>query len=126
MTITRPHGAEEQQSNSQSKDLDVITVSGNFSARTVYNGSIALLNKTETPPDNVEVEEEADAEHQFITSGQSLSGRTEYSNVDSNGKPTGTESTFSAGDESMQILYSTLRHDLKPNDGTLADAGGGN
>ena len=118
----------------QSRDLDgdgpeppVITVSGNFSARTVYNGSIVLLNETETPPENItlEVEEEADEHQFFYTIGASLSGSTEYSNVDGNGNPLGTEFTFSAGDESTGDLTFTLRHDLKkPNDGSLADAGG--
>ena len=118
----------------QSRDLDgdgpeppVITVSGNFSARTVYNGSIVLLNETETPPEDItlEVEEEADEHQFFYTIGASLSGSTEYSNVDGNGNPLGTEFTFSAGDESTGDLSFTLRHDLKkPNDGTLADAGG--
>ena len=118
----------------QSRDLDgdgpeppVITVSGNFSARTVYNGSIVLLNETETPPENitVEVEEEADEHQFFYTIGASLSAQTEYSNVDGNGNPLGTQFTFSAGDESTGQITFTLRHDLKkPNDGALADAGG--
>ncbi|MGB5314535.1 MAG: type 1 periplasmic binding fold superfamily protein [Robiginitalea sp.] len=134
MTITLTPRGGGTAVQLQSKDLDgdgpeppVITVSGNFSARTVYNGSIVLLNETETPPDNitVEVEEEADEHQFFYTVGASLSGRTEYSNVDSNGNPLGTQFTFSAGDESTGDLTFTLRHDLKkPNDGTLADAGG--
>ncbi len=134
MTITLTPQGGGTAVQLQSKDLDgdgpeppVITVSGNFSARTVYNGSIVLLNETETPPDNitVEVEEEADEHQFFYTVGASLSGRTEYLNLDSNGNPLGTQFTFSAGDESTGDLTFTLRHDLKkPNDGTLADAGG--
>ncbi|MGB5402833.1 MAG: type 1 periplasmic binding fold superfamily protein, partial [Robiginitalea sp.] len=85
------------------------------------------LNETETPPENitVEVEEEADEHQFFYTIGASLSAQTDYSNVDGNGNPLGTEFTFSAGDESTGQITFTLRHDLKkPNDGTLADAGG--
>ena len=118
----------------QSRDLDgdgpeppVITVSGNFNARTVYDGRIVLLNETETPPDNItlEVEEEADEHQFFYTIGASLSASTEYTNLDGNGNPLGTQFTFSAGDESTGDITFTLRHDLKkPNDGSLADAGG--
>lgn len=118
----------------QSRDLDgdgpeppVITVSGNFSAQTTYNGSIVLLNETETPPENItlEVEEEADEHQFFYTIGASLSGRTEYSNADGDGNPLGTAFQFLAGDQSTGTLGFTLRHDLKkPNDGTLSDAGG--
>ena len=118
----------------QSRDLDgdgpeppVITVSGNFSARTIYNGSIVLLNETETPPENItlEVEEEGDKHQFFYTIGASLSAQAEHLNVDGNGNPLGTEFIFAAGDESTGDLSFTLRHDLKkPNDGTLADAGG--
>lgn len=118
----------------QSRDLDgdgpeppVITVSGSFSARTVYNGSIVLLNETETPPENIteEVEEEAEEHQFFYTLGATLSAETEYLNVDGDGNPLGTEFRLFAGDESTGDLTFTLRHDLKkPNDGTLADAGG--
>jgi hypothetical protein len=118
----------------QSRDLDgdgpnppVIDVSGPFSANTTYNGSIVLLNETETPPENItiEVEEEADEHQFFYTISGSLDAGTAYGNVDGNGDPLGTEFTLSAGNASTGSIGFTLRHDLKkPNDGTLSDAGG--
>jgi hypothetical protein len=134
MTITLTPQGGGTAIELQSRDLDgdgpeppVITVSGNFSARTVYDGRIVLLNETETPPENItlEVEEEADEHQFFYTIGATLSASTEYANEDGNGNPLGTQFKFSAGDESTGNLTFTLRHDLKkPNDGTLSDAGG--
>ncbi|MRH99296.1 type 1 periplasmic binding fold superfamily protein [Kriegella sp. EG-1] len=116
-----------------SQDLDgdgpnapEVNVSGNLSASTVYSGSIELLNETETPAEDitVEVEEEGD-EHQFIfvTSGSVAS--TAYSDEDANGNPIGIEFTLTTGEAGTGTIQITLRHEpKKPNDGTLADAGG--
>ncbi|MEJ2163614.1 MAG: type 1 periplasmic binding fold superfamily protein, partial [Robiginitalea sp.] len=60
MTITLvPQGAGETITL-QSRDLDgdgpnppEITVSGNLASNTDYNGSIELLNETETPPEDI-------------------------------------------------------------------------
>lgn len=118
----------------QSQDLDgdgpnppEVTVSGDLTANTIYDGSIELLNETETPAEDIteEVEEEAEEHQFFFTVGSSLSATTVYSNFDGNGDPLGTEFELEAGDPSTGTLGFTLRHDLKkPNDGTLADAGG--
>jgi hypothetical protein len=118
----------------ESKDLDgdgpnppEITVSGNLTANTDYNGTIVLLNETETPAEDIteEVEEEAEDHQFFFTVGSSLNATTTYSNFDGNGNPLGTAFALEAGDASTGTLRFTLRHDLKkPNDGTLADAGG--
>ncbi|MDM9632597.1 type 1 periplasmic binding fold superfamily protein [Robiginitalea aurantiaca] len=134
MTITLVPQSGGAPIQLESRDLDgdgpnppEITVSGNFSARTLYTGSIVLLNETETPAENIttEVEEEAEEHQFFYTLSPSLSGSTEYINVDGDGNPLGTEFAFSAGDESTGTMTFTLRHDLKkPNDGTLSDAGG--
>ncbi|ASV32100.1 type 1 periplasmic binding fold superfamily protein [Maribacter cobaltidurans] len=90
----------------QSQDLDgegpnapVISVSGNLSANTTYNGSIQLLNETETPAEDIteEVEEE-DEEHQFFfTASGALSG-VEYDDEDGNGNPVGINFTLTTGD----------------------------
>lgn len=117
----------------QSRDLDgdgpndpVIAVSGNLQAGVVYNGSIVLLNETETPAENVteEVEEE-DLDHQFFyTIAGGLDVTTEYANFDSEGNPLGTAFTLTAGAASAGNLTFTLRHEpTKPNTG-LGDAGG--
>ncbi|MDX1332250.1 MAG: type 1 periplasmic binding fold superfamily protein [Robiginitalea sp.] len=134
MTITLvPQGGGDTVTL-QSRDLDgdgpeapVVTVSGPFTAGTTYDGTIVLLNETETPAENIteEVEEEAD-EHQFFFSvASSLSASISYSNFDGNNNPLGTEFELDAQGASTGSLIVTLRHEpKKPNDGTLSDAGG--
>ncbi|MEX0312763.1 MAG: type 1 periplasmic binding fold superfamily protein [Allomuricauda sp.] len=131
----------------ESKDEDgddgpedpVITVSGNLAANTTYNGSVALLNETETPAEDVneEIEGEA-AEHQFFfVVGGGLNATTAYDDEESDyvsaetgtnfttDNPVGIEFTLTTTDASTGTLTVTLRHEpKKPNDGTLADAGG--
>ena len=117
----------------QSRDLDgdgpdapVITVSGDLSASTVYNGSIILLDETDTPAEDITLEvEEEDIEHQFFyTVGGGLDVTAEYANFDVNGNPLGTEFTLTTVAASAGTLAFTLRHEpTKPNTG-LADAGG--
>ncbi|MCX2679382.1 type 1 periplasmic binding fold superfamily protein [Galbibacter sp. EGI 63066] len=117
----------------QTRDLDgdgpdapVVTVSGNLAAGVTYNGTIVLLNETESPAENIteEVEEES-LDHQFFyTSGGGLDVTTAYSNFDSEENPLGTEFTLTAGAVSSGTLTFTLRHEpTKPNTG-LGDAGG--
>jgi hypothetical protein len=134
MTVTMvPVGAGETVVL-QTRDLDgdgptppVVTVSGPLNSGTTYESFIVLLNETETPPENVteEVEEEDD-EHQFffgISGG--LDATTSYLNFDGDGNPLGTQFSLVTGGVSTGNLTITLRHEPnKPNDGTLADAGG--
>lgn len=117
----------------QSKDLDgdgpdapVITVSGNLLAETTYTGTIKLLNETETPAEDITVEVKAeDDEHQFFfTAGGAITGVT-YSDQDGDGNPVGLSFEMVTGAAGSGTLQITLRHEpKKPNDGTLADAGG--
>jgi len=134
MTITLvPQGGGDTVTL-QSRDLDadgpnppVVEVSGPFTAGTTYNGSIVLLNETETPPENIteEVEEEAEEHQFFFTVASSLSASISDENLDGAGNPLGTAFVFTAQGASTGTLTVTLRHDLKkPNDGTLSDAGG--
>lgn len=116
----------------QSQDLDgdgpdapVFTVE-NLTANTTYAGSIELLNETETPAEDIteEVSEESN-EHQFFfeVSGSIVS--TTYSDEDSDGNPIGISFVLVTGDSGDGTIQITLRHEpTKPNDGTLADAGG--
>lgn len=117
----------------QSQDLDgdgpnapTITVSGNLAANTSYDGSIVLLNETETPAEDIteEVAEEAE-EHQFIFGISGSISAVDYADQDGNGNPVGILFELSTADAGSGSLTVTLRHEpVKPNDGTLAGAGG--
>jgi len=118
----------------KSLDLDgdgpndpVISNTGNLAANTTYNVAITLLNETESPLENItaEVEEEADEHQMFFLPGSGLNLTFEYSNFDSDGNPLGTRMEATTGDGSTGNLLVVLRHEpSKPNNGTLADAGG--
>lgn len=120
-------------------DAPDITVSGSLAENTVYDGGIVLLNETETPAENVneEIEGEA-AEHQFFfVVGGALNATTAYGDDESDyvseetgenfttTNPVGIVFTLTTTDASSGTLAVTLRHEpKKPNDGSLADAGG--
>jgi len=117
----------------QSQDLDGDgpndpdkTVSGNLAANTTYTGSVVFLNETETPAEDITEEiEEEDEEHQvfYIPSGSITDVTSD--DVDGNGEPVGLAFTLETGDAGNATLAVTLIHEpKKPNDGTLADAGG--
>ncbi|WP_276168783.1 type 1 periplasmic binding fold superfamily protein [Zobellia alginiliquefaciens] len=116
-----------QDLDGDGSDKPVYTVSGSLAANMVYDGSIVLWNETESPAENIteEVEEEGD-EHQFFYSvGTGLDLTTEYADLDEDGNPIGIEFTVTTGEASTGTLTFTLRHEpSKPNDGSLADAGG--
>jgi len=133
MTVTLAPNGGGTPITLQTRDLDgdgpnapVVTVSGDLATGVAYNGTIALLNETENPAENIteEVEEE-DEEHQFFyTVGGGLDVTTDYTNFDGNGNPLGTEFTLTVGAVSSGTLTFTLRHEpTKPNTG-LGDAGG--
>ncbi len=117
----------------QSQDLDgdgpnapTISVSGDLIANTSYSGTIELLNETESPAEDIteEVEEEAD-EHQFFFVTTGAINQTDYTDQDGDGNPIGIDFTLTTSDAGSATLQVTLRHEpKKPNDGTLADAGG--
>nr|WP_299067822.1 type 1 periplasmic binding fold superfamily protein [uncultured Allomuricauda sp.] len=130
----------------QTQDLDGdgpeepdVTISGNLSENTTYNGSIVLLNETEDPAEEVneEVEGEA-AEHQFFFEvGIGLNMSTAYADDESDyvsaetgenfttTNPVGLVFTATTTDAGTGTFTVTLRHEpTKPNDGTTGDAGG--
>ena len=122
----------------QTRDLDgdgpnapVVTVSGPLTNGTVYNGSIELLNETETPAEDIteEVEEEDDEHQFFFQIGGTLDLTTDYSDADGDGNPIGLAFTASAGVASNGTLTVTLRHEPDKDaagvsDGDIANAGG--
>lgn len=116
----------------QSRDLDgdgpgdpVITV-GELAANTTYSGSIVLLNEAETPAENKTEEiAEEDEEHQFFFTASGAIASVTYADQDGNGNPVGLSFNLVTGDAGSGTLLITLRHEpKKPNDGSLADAGG--
>ena len=112
----------------------VATVSGNLAANTTYSGSIGLLNETVNPADDVredDVEPEADEHQFFFESAGGLNVVATYSDTEADyppltgTNPVGLEFQLETGDASTGTFTVTLRHEpTKPNDGTLAGAGG--
>jgi len=133
ITITLVQEGVGEPTILQSKDLDgdgpnapEISISGNLATNASYNGTIVLLNETESPAKNVteEVKEEDD-EHQFFFNATGSLIGTSYADTDENGNPIGLAFILNTGDAGNATLTVTLRHQpKKPNDGTLADAGG--
>lgn len=118
----------------QSRDLDgdgpdapILTEPMSIPANTTFNGTVTFLNETESPAEDITIEvvEEADEHQVFYIPGTGLNVTTEYTSFDADGNPLGTSFTLTTTDASNGILNVVLRHEpTKPNDGTLADAGG--
>ena len=110
----------------------VVTISGgNLTAGTTYDGTIELLNETETPAEDIteEVEEEADEHQFFYIIGTGLNVTTNYEDEDGYGNHIGIEFTLVANAASSGDLTFTLRHE--PNKsaagvatGDITNAGG--
>lgn len=104
---------------------------GTLTANTVYSGSVTLFNESETPIENITLEVKAeDVDHQFFYEAESsLNLVTVYSDMDTNGKPTGLLVTMTAGDASSGSLTVILRHEPDKSatgvsDGDKTNAGG--
>ena len=131
LTVTLESGSDTvvmqyQDLDGDGPDAATVTVSGSLNANTTYDGSIVLLNETESPAENVTEEiEEEDDEHQFFyTVGSGLDVATDYANFDGDGNPLGTLFVLNVGSASSGGLTFTLRHEPnKPNTG-LENAGG--
>jgi len=121
----------------ESIDLDgdgpnapVISVSGNFDANTTYDGTLQILNETESPADDITLEIlEEDEEHQFFFSFTNDIATATYSDQDSNGDPIGVEFSLLTGTTGTGRFTITLRHE--PNKsadnvsaGNITNAGG--
>ncbi len=116
----------------QTRDLDgdgpnaPVVTAPDLAGNTTYNGSIELLNETESPAEDIteEVEEEAD-EHQFIFQTTGSVASAIPTDTDGNGNPVGLNFAMVTDTAGAASLTVTLRHEpTKPNDLTLAGAGG--
>ena len=117
----------------RSQDLDgdgpnapVITVSNDLEGNTTYTGSIQFLNETEDPVEDIteEVQDEDD-EHQVIYSSTGSIGSVTTTDVDGDGNALGLSFELSTNTAGSASITATLRHEpTKPNEGTLAGAGG--
>ena len=131
LTVTLDSGSDTvvmqyQDLDGDGPDAATVTVSGSLTANTVYDGSIVLLNETESPAENITEEiEEEDLDHQFFyTVGSGLDVAAEYGDADSEGNPLGLSFILNTGVASSGGLTFTLRHEPnKPNTG-LENAGG--
>jgi hypothetical protein len=106
--------------------ITVDTISSGVS----YNGSLSLLNETESPADKIttEIFEEAE-EHQFFFQSSDSALSVSYSDTDANQQPLGLLSELSASDPGDYSLTITLRHEPDKSaagvsDGDITNAGG--
>lgn len=112
-------------------DLDapnppVTTITGNLMANANYMGSVRFLNETENPAENITIEViEEGAEHEVFYLSSIPDVNITRTDVDVNGNPLGVMSTLQTGAAATGTLTVVLRHEpMKPNDGTLSNAGG--
>lgn len=119
------------------KDLDgdggnapTFAISGPLLPNTTYEGTITLLNESESPVEDITLEvEEESVDHQFFYAPSSAIAIT-YNDIDANGNPLGLKTTVKTGAAaSNQSIKVTLRH--APNksasgvkEGNIANAGG--
>ncbi|SFJ44317.1 type 1 periplasmic binding fold superfamily protein [Olleya namhaensis] len=122
----------------QTQDLDgdgpdpaVITVSSALAVNTTYDGSLLLLNETESPAEEINEEiEEEDDEHQFFYQASNAVATFAYADFDGNGNPVGLEFTLTtAATASAGNITITLRHEPSKSaegvsDGEITNAGG--
>ena len=107
-----------------------ITISGPLAASTTYNGSLDLLNETETPAESITEEiEEEDDEHQFFFSSTGNVGTFAYDDMDGDGNPVGLAFTLTTGVATTGNITIILRHEPNKNgegvsDGDITNAGG--
>jgi len=131
LTVTLDSGSDTvvmqyQDLDGDGPDAATVTVSGSLSANTTYDGSIILLNETESPAENVTEEiEEEDLDHQFFyTVGSGLDVAAEYGDADSEGNPLGLSFILNTGVASSGGLTFTLRHEPNKHNTGLENAGG--
>ena len=109
---------------------DPVITGGTLSANTIYNGSMELLNESESPTEDITEEiEEADAEHQFFFSTNIPGLVVGYADFDAANLPVGLSTTVATGPSGTGNLTVTLRHEPDKSaagvaTGDIANAGG--
>ncbi|GAA3589162.1 type 1 periplasmic binding fold superfamily protein [Flavivirga amylovorans] len=109
----------------------VFTVSGDLLADTTYNGSMEILNETESPAEDITEEiKELDEEHQFFFQATNSLATFTYVDFDSNSNPLGLEFTLTtSATPGSGTITITLRHEPNKSasgvsDGDITNAGG--
>lgn len=139
MTITLTPTNDGSAIELKTRDLDgdgpnppVVTVSGNLSANTTYNGAILVENETVSPAENIteEVAEEAEEHQFFYTANGDISPTFTYTGAnDANGNPVGISFSIATGAAGSGTITITLRHEPAKNamgvsNGDITNAGG--
>lgn len=107
-----------------------ITKTGDLKANNLYNGSITLLDETQSPPGDVNKDIKAtDRDHQFFYIVHDLDVKITYRDFDPNGLPLGLKIDMQTGEPSVGTLTIILKHypdKTAPNvaQGDITNAGG--
>jgi len=107
-----------------------VITGGTLKSNATYNGSMEILNKTETPADTVTIEIlEEDNEHQFFFEASSSTITVNYLDVDENNLPVGLETeliTTNAGtvDLTVVLIHEPTKTASGVSDGDITNAGG--
>lgn len=105
---------------------DPVITDPTLRADATYTVTVAFLNESETPAEDIteEVEEEGEEHQIFMEVSEGLNLTYAYGDTDATGNPLGLTGTATTGAASDGTLNVVLRHEpTKPNNG-LADAGG--
>lgn len=99
---------------------------GILQANTVYSGVIQVLNEAVSPSEDITIEILAEAEgHQFFFETNNALLTITYEDEDANGNPIGLKTKLNTLAAGTEVLSISLKHNpKKPNNNTLADAGG--
>ncbi|WP_298497973.1 type 1 periplasmic binding fold superfamily protein [uncultured Algibacter sp.] len=122
----------------QTKDLDgdgpnppVVSISGPLAVNTTYNGTLELLNETESPAESINVEIiEEDDEHQFFYQVTNSLATFTYEDFDGDSNPVGLAFTATtSATPGTGTLTITLRHEPSKSaagvsEGDITNAGG--
>lgn len=121
---------EYQDLDGDGPNTPTFDISGPLATNTIYNGTLDLLNETESPAESItgEIEEE-DEEHQFFFTATNSLGIFAYTDMDGNGNPIGLAFTFTTTNATTGNINVILRHEpvkdaAGVSDGDLTNAGG--